>query len=357
MNAAPVSRSEDLLTPARLVRGVTPARLVRGVTPARLVRGVTLVVPLFNEEENLRPLVEELDQVRPTLPCPMQVVLVDDGSTDNSWQRVEELVGPRPWLRALRFLGNQGQTAAMAAGIEVAEGELVAFMDCDLQNDPNDLAKLLEPVIAGRADVACGWRIKRQDPISKTIPSRVANILIRRFLGLNLHDLGCTQKVFRLAYLSDVQLCGEMHRFLPAYAQSQGARIVEVPVNHRARRFGSSSYGLDRIFKVLVDLLTVKLLNAYGAKPAYFFGKIGLFFAALGTSAFALVAYRVFILGRPQSTPMIFIMLLLYITSLLCFMSGLLAEINIRILHQVGGRNPFKIVRRVGFEPRTDDPE
>jgi glycosyltransferase involved in cell wall biosynthesis len=288
--------------------------------------------------------------VRGSLPCRLEVILVDDGSVDGSWEAVKGLSSGRDWLRALRFLGNQGQTAALSAGIEAARGGLIAFMDADLQNDPKDLPVLVQPILDGRVDAVCGWRVhRRDDALSRKLPSTVANILITRALGLKLHDLGCTLKVFRSEYLEDVHLYGEMHRFIPAYAHAQGARIMEVAVNHRERRFGKSKYGFTRVYKVLIDLLTVKMLNTYGAKPAYFFGKIGIFFFTLGTLAFSLVAYRALALGRTESTPMIFIMMLMYVASLICLMSGLLAEINIRVLHAVGERRPYRVVDRIGF--------
>ncbi len=312
---------------------------------------LSLVIPVFNEEENIDPLIAEIEAALPSLSGPAEVILVDDGSRDGSWSRILAAASGRPWLRALRFLGNQGQTAAIAAGIDAALGELIAFMDADLQNDPRDLPALIQPILEGRADVVCGWRAKRRDKaVSRIIPSVVANALIRVSLDLRLHDLGCTLKVFRRAYLEDVSLLGEMHRFIPAFARAQGARIDEVPVNHRARRFGRSKYGLTRIYKVLIDLVTVKMLNTYGTKPAYFFGKIGFSFFGLGSAALALVAYRVLVLGRTEATPMVFIMMLLYVASLVCFMSGLLAEINIRILHATRGTRPFKVVERVGFD-------
>ncbi len=311
---------------------------------------LSLVIPVFNEEESIEPLLAEIDAALPLLGGPAEVIFVDDGSRDGSWQRILAEARRRPWLKALRFLGNQGQTAAIAAGIDAATGELIAFMDADLQNDPADLPALIRPILEERADVVCGWRSRRRDKaFSRVVPSVIANALIGASLGLKLHDLGCTLKVFRRVYLEDVALLGEMHRFIPAYAKAQGARITELPVNHRERRFGRSNYGLTRAYKVLIDLVTVKMLNTYGTKPAYFFGKIGFSFFGLGSAAMALVAYRVLVLERTEATPMVFIMMLLYVASLVCFMSGLLAEINIRILHATSGTRPFKIVERVGF--------
>jgi glycosyltransferase involved in cell wall biosynthesis len=311
---------------------------------------LSIVIPILDEEPNLRPLVEELEACLPSLPGQVEVIAVDDGSRDGSWRLLGELAATRPWLRALRFLTNRGQTAAMAAGIAAARGELIAFLDADLQNDPHDLVRLVAPIVGGEADVVCGWRARRQDPVTRTFASIVANFLIRHSLDSKLHDVGCTLKVFRRAYIEDVALFGEMHRFLPAYAKAQGARVTELPVAHRPRNAGVSKYGFERIGKVLIDLLTVKMLNQYGASPAYLFGKVALLFFLLGSAAFGLVAYRALILGRVQSTPMIFIMVLLYVTSLLALMSGLLAEINIRVLHQVGGQRAYKVVETIGFD-------
>lgn len=317
---------------------------------------LSLVVPVFDEEESVGPLVEEIEKVLPSIPGPTEVILVDDGSRDRSWERIRGAAAGRPWLRGLRFLGNQGQTAAISAGIDAARGTLIAFMDADLQNDPADLPGMLRPIMEGRADGVCGWRANRQDhALLRILPSVIANAIITSSLKLRLHDLGCTLKVFRRAYLEDAHLVGEMHRFIPAYAQAQGARLVEVKVNHRHRRFGRSKYGLTRIYKVLLDLLTVKMLSAYGSKPAYFFGKVGFTFLGFGTVAFSIVAYRALVLGHAESTPMVFIMMLLYLASLASFMVGLLAEINIRVLLAVGGKPTFKIVEEVGGAPAPAD--
>jgi dolichol-phosphate mannosyltransferase len=233
--------------------------------------------------------------------------------------------------------------------MHAATGELVAFLDADLQNDPRELKKMLEPILAGRADVVCGWRARRKDrALSRVLPSLAANLLITHALGLKLHDVGCTLKVFRRVYLEDVALYGEMHRFIPAYAAAQGGRILEREVNHRPRLHGQSKYGLSRVWKVLIDLLTVKMLNTYGSKPAYFFGKLGFLFFGFGCASFLVVACRALFRGHPESTPLIFFMLLSFVASLVCLTSGLLAEINIRVLHRVGGKRSYRIVDVVG---------
>lgn len=313
---------------------------------------LSVVVPVFNEVESLAPLAAEIEAAFARIGKPCEAIFVDDGSRDGSWERLAELAAANPWLKAIRFLGNRGQTAAMAAGMAAARGELIAFLDGDLQNDPRDLPTMVEPILQGQADVVCGWRAQRQDNrMTRTLPSRVANLLINRSLDLQLHDIGCTLKVFRRAYVEHMILVGEMHRFIPAYAQAQGARIAEVVVNHRARRFGQSKYGIGRVGKVLLDLLTVKMLNSYGASPAYFFGRIAGVFALLGGGTFVLVAYRVLILHHREATPAIFLMLLLFIAALIALMSGLLAEIIVRVLYQAGDRSPYTIAEQIGLDP------
>lgn len=315
---------------------------------------MSVVVPVFNEADNIAPLVGEIEQAFDGLSVSggCEAILVDDGSRDGSWGRIVEACAGRPRFKAIRFLGNRGQTAAMAAGVAAARGQLIAFLDGDLQNDPADLSKMMEPILTDRADVVCGWRAERRDDhFRRTLPSKLANFLISRALGLELHDIGCTLKVFRRAYIDDMILVGEMHRFIPAYAHERGARISEVVVNHRERRHGESKYGFGRVGKVLLDLLTVKMLNTYGSSPAYFFGRIASVFFAIGSAAFVLVAYRVLILGHLEATPVVFLMLLMYITALIALMSGLLAEIIVRVVHQVGGRMPYTIAERIGLAP------
>lgn len=303
---------------------------------------LSIVIPVFNEVANLDLLIAELESA--DLPHPYEVILVDDGSRDGSWAKIESAASTRPWLRGLRLVSNRGQTAAMVAGIDNARGQLIGFLDADLQNDARDLKPMVASILAGEADMVCGWRAKRHDHASRTIPSRIANQLITRAFGLKIHDLGCTLKVCRREFLEEMKLYGEMHRFIPCYVQSQGAIIREQVVSHRPRRLGESKYGFERIGKVVMDIFTTKLLNTYGAKPAYFFGKIALIFFAIGAAAFSVVAYRVIVLDRPESTPMIFIVMMTYMTGLICLVAGLLAELSIRVLHEAGHRSIYRIV-------------
>jgi glycosyltransferase involved in cell wall biosynthesis len=305
---------------------------------------LSIVVPVLNEIENLDALAAELAQLATSIDGGFETILVDDGSTDGSWEKIVALSRAHGWIRGLRFLANRGQTSAMVAGLEASRGELIGFLDADLQNDPADVPRMMEPILAGETDLVCGWRRERRDSLLRVLPSHAANYLISHSFDLRLHDLGCTLKICRREFLDEIQLYGEMHRFIPCYAKTQGARITEMVVNHRPRRAGQSHYGMDRIGKVLVDLLTAKMVNDYGSKPAYFFGKIALLFFVLGTIAFGIVVYRTFVLDRPQSTPMIFMMLLAYTTALISMMSGLLAELNIRVMYGVGRRKPFRVI-------------
>lgn len=310
---------------------------------------LSIIIPVRDEVDNIGPLISELEQFRCAHAPSADVIIVDDGSRDGSWDAIKSAAASRPWVRALRFRANRGQTAAMTAGIQHSSADLVAFLDADLQNDPEDISRLMQPILADEADVVCGWRRKRRDNAFRTLPSRIANWLIRKTLRLRIHDVGCTLKVFRREYLESSNLIGEMHRFLPAYAQAQGARMIEMEVNHRPRTRGESKYGFSRVGKVLVDLLTVVMLSSYGASPAYLFGKIAALLFAFGTVAFFIVAYRVLFEQRYETTPMVFIWILSYISALIALMSGLLAEINIRVLYQVGVRKPYEIRDSIGF--------
>ena len=312
---------------------------------------LSIVIPVLDEVDNIERLVAELEQFRAGGPQTVEVIIVDDGSRDGTWNAIRGAAASRPWIKALRFRANRGQTAAMTAGIQHSRGEQIAFLDGDLQNDPADIRRLMQPIVDGEADVVCGWRRHRRDnAFSRTLPSVIANWLIRTTLDLKIHDVGCTLKVFRREYLESVNLLGEMHRFLAAYAQAQGARLMEMEVNHRPRSRGHSKYGFSRVGKVLVDLLTVVMISSYGPSPAYLFGKIAAVLFAFGTVAFGIVAYRVLFQQRYETTPMVFIWILSYISALIALMSGLLAEINIRVLYQVGVRKAYEIRESIGFE-------
>jgi len=237
---------------------------------------ISVVIPLFNEEENVKLLLDELFVELGKTGRTFEVICVDDGSRDATFDVLSQLAAERPQLRAIRFRLNFGQTAAMSAGIEAARGEVIVPMDGDLQNDPADIGKLLAQLDAGY-DVVSGWRKNRKDKeFGRKLPSRLANRMISAISGVRLHDYGCSLKAYRRDVLRDVKLYGEMHRFIPIYASWQGAKVTEMVVNHRPRHAGISKYGFSRTFKVVLDLMVVKFLASYSTKPIYLFGGFGL---------------------------------------------------------------------------------
>src|SRR5215211_3496781 len=238
--------------------------------------GVSVFLPVFNEEPNLRPLHAKLDEALKSLGCLVEIVYVDDGSTDGSLKILREIAELDPRVRVVALRRNYGQTAAMAAGIDAARGKVLIPMDADLQNDPKDIARLLEKLNEGY-DVVSGWRKNRQDKlIMRKIPSWIANSIISKIGGVPLHDYGCSLKAYRRDVIQDVKLYGEMHRFIPIYASWAGARVTEIPVDHHARTMGKSKYGISRTLKVVFDLMTIKFMAEYHTKPIYVFGTFGL---------------------------------------------------------------------------------
>src|SRR5918912_211048 len=237
---------------------------------------ISVFLPVFDEEPNLRPLHEKLDKALEQLGRTAEIIYVDDGSSDGSLPVLREIAARDSRVRVVALRRNYGQTAAMAAGIDHARGRVLIPMDADLQNDPADIKRLLEKLDEGY-DVVSGWRKDRQDPlITRKIPSRIANWLISKIGGVPLHDYGCSLKAYRRESLQDVQLYGEMHRFIPIYASWSGARVTEIPVEHHPRTMGKSKYGLSRTIKVIFDLITIKFMASYQTKPLYLFGWAGL---------------------------------------------------------------------------------
>ncbi|MCX5794725.1 MAG: glycosyltransferase family 2 protein [Elusimicrobia bacterium] len=311
---------------------------------------LSVIIPVYNEEESLPGLGEELSGVLGGLHKPCEVILVDDGSTDASYAGIQALVKRYPGFKGLRLGRNVGQTAALSAGIAQAQGEIIAMLDADRQNDPRDIPMLLTKFGEGY-DVVSGWRKDRQDPgLTRILPSRIANGLISWITGVRLHDYGCTLKLYRSVYLKSVRLYGEMHRFIPAFAGFLGARIVEVPVNHRPRTQGVSKYGLGRTFKVVLDLITVKFMDAYMAKPIYLFGGSGLAMCGIGILMAAYTLYHkfhdhVFVKDQPLFQVSIFFAL----AGLQLLLLGLVAEILIRVYFDIKDKPPYFIRETVGF--------
>jgi glycosyltransferase involved in cell wall biosynthesis len=314
---------------------------------------ISVVVPIFNEEDSIDMLVSRLEEALMSTGRTYEVVLVDDGSKDNSWDRMVALAKIHPGLHLIRFRRNFGQTAAMSAGFNEARGQVIITMDADLQNDPSDIPILLAEVDKG-FDVVSGWRRDRKDTfINRRLPSIIANSLISNITGVHLHDYGCTLKAYRKEIVQNIQLYGELHRFIPALASWVGGQISEVVVSHHPRRFGKSKYGIGRTVKVILDLVTVKFLLRYSTRPIHIFGKWGLNFGMLGIlmllfMAGANLSYRLFdtefcaeLIKRPfwVITPFMLLFFGLQFISI-----GLLAEIQIRTYHE-SQEKPIYVIR------------
>ena len=310
---------------------------------------VSLVVPCLNEEDNIPKLVEEIDQMGKVLGHDLEVIFVDDGSKDSTPALIKAQAERDRRYRAVIFRRNFGQTAAMVAGFYHATGDVIVPLDADLQNDPADIPRLVAELEKG-FDVVSGWRKQRQDKLwSRRMPSVLANRLIASVGGVDIHDYGCTLKAYRRSVLDNVRLYGEMHRFIPIHAAWAGARVTELVVNHRPRLAGVSKYGMGRTFKVLLDLLTVKLLGSYATKPIYFFGFYGFLLLGLGMACGASVAaiklYQAIFDGYWQHTFSLgllgaFLMLL----GVQSVMLGLLAELQVRTYHE-SQQKPIYLVR------------
>lgn len=305
---------------------------------------LSVVVPLFNEAEGLPLLVEQLLEVLRPLGLHFELVLVDDGSRDQTATVLERLSGQVPELVAVLLRRNYGQSAAMAAGFDASRGEVIVTLDGDLQNDPADIPLLLEQLAEGY-DLVSGWRHQRQDAaVSRLLPSRIANRLIARVTGVRLHDYGCSLKAYRREVVDDLNLYGELHRFLPALAFIEGARITEVKVNHHPRRFGSSNYGIDRTFRVLMDLLTVWFMKRFLTRPMHVFGLGGLVGMGLGLLVSLWLAAEKLVLGVDiGDRPLLLLALISFLTGIQLFCFGLLAELQMRTYHESQGRPIYRV--------------
>ena len=304
---------------------------------------LSVVVPLYNEEESLPHLVEQLlAALRPSGER-FELVLVNDGSSDRTAEVLERLSRDIPELVGVVLRKNYGQTAAMAAGFDVAQGEVIVSLDGDLQNDPADIPMLLAKLREGY-DLVSGWRHQRQDAaLQRKLPSKIANRLIGRVTGVRLHDYGCSLKAYSREVLSDMRLYGELHRFLPALAFIEGARITEVKVNHRARQFGSSKYGIDRTFRVLMDLLTVWFMKRFLTRPMYVFGFGGLIAILLSLVASSYLLAVKLMGGDIANRPLLTLAVVLGLAGIQLFCFGLLGELQIRTYHESQDRPIYRI--------------
>jgi len=313
---------------------------------------LSIVVPVHDEQDNVGALYQALMPALEQLGRSFEVIVVDDGSRDETYPRLTRLAAADERLKLVELRRNYGQTAAMAAAFDHARGDVIIPMDGDLQNDPADIALLLEKIDEGY-DVVSGWRRERKDGFLRRLPSRIANWLIGRVTGVRLHDYGCTLKAYRAEIVEETRLYGEMHRFLPALAHQAGARITEIPVRHHPRVSGRSKYGLGRTLKVLLDLLTVKFLSV-STKPSYVFGGSGLIFCFLGSLFIAWTAYQrlfnhVFVYRQPSLLVGVF----LFTIGVNLILLGLLAELIVRTYHESQSKPVYLVRERQNFEEQA----
>jgi glycosyltransferase involved in cell wall biosynthesis len=314
------------------------------------ISALSVVVPVLNEEQSLPRLLEALTTVLTALPYPFEIILVNDGSTDNSLSVMRAFSATHPEVKVVDFRRNYGQTAALMAGIDHATNDVVVMIDADLQNDPADIPRLLAKLDEG-FDVVSGWRQDRKDAvISRNWVSRMANKLISRVSGVKLNDYGCTLKAYRRSVVSDIRLYGEMHRFIPIYAQWQGARITELAVAHHPRKFGASNYGLERIFKVVLDLLVVVFLRRFFAKPIYLFGGCGIASIILSFATIILaIGLRIFLHISLIQTPLPLLSALLFLVGVMSILLGLVAEMMVRTYYESQGARAYLVRELINF--------
>jgi glycosyltransferase involved in cell wall biosynthesis len=312
--------------------------------------GLSLILPVLDERHNLEPLHERITRALKPLGREYEVVYVDDGSTDGSWDALKRLAAADARVRLVRLRRNFGQTSALAAGIAHSRHPVLVTLDADLQNDPADIPRLIEKLEEGY-DVVSGWRRARRDSwLSRQLPSQIANFLVRKVSGVKLHDFGCTLKAYRREVIDDVSLLGDMHRFVPVLAAWVGGRITELEVRHHPRTHGSSKYGLLRTYKVIIDLITLKFIGDFSARPNYVFGTFGIASLLLGVASLAVVAYRVLVLRHLEATPLVFFMVVFFLTGVFSIFIGFLAEIVIRGFHETQRRPTYYVRETVGVE-------
>jgi glycosyltransferase involved in cell wall biosynthesis len=313
---------------------------------------LSIIVPVYDEEETIPLLHQAVTEAMQPRQEEWELVLVDDGSKDGSFTKLEEIYEKDPQhVRVIGLRRNFGQTAAIAAGIDHAKGEIIVLMDADLQNDPQDIPLLLEKIYSGY-DVVSGWRVKRKDTfITRTLPSLFANKLISVVTGVHLHDYGCTLKAYRREVLTGFRLYGEMHRFIPVYANSVGAKIMEIPVRHHPRKYGKAKYGLERTIKVILDLFTVKFLNSYANKPIYLFGGTGILIMGISSLILLYLFFRrIFFSVSVIASPLFMISSMFFILGFQSILMGLIAELLVRTYHEAQHKPTYTIRNTVGFE-------
>ena len=311
---------------------------------------ISIIIPIYNEQNSIEKLYQELKAVLDmTVPSDYEIIAVNDGSEDGSHETLKDIGKNDGNFKVINFRRNYGQTAAISAGIDFSKGDILIPMDADLQNDPADIPKFLEKINQG-FDVVSGWRKNRKDALLRSFASRMANFLISFITKIKLHDYGCTMKAYKSELVKEIRFYGEMHRFMPAYAAWHGAKIAEIAVNHRPRRYGKAKYGFSRIFKVILDLLTVKFLMTYLARPIHFFGLVGLFLLFMGfLSGTATLVFK-FVFGHSLATTQLpLITIFLIIVGIQFILMGLLAEILIRIYYEPRGKTPYSVKEKINI--------
>lgn len=312
---------------------------------------LSIIVPVYNEQENIPLLFKALLDVTSTMDEDWEVIFVNDGSQDNSLSVLKDVASQDPdHVRVISLRRNFGQTAAISAGIDHSRGEVIVMLDADMQNDPVDIPVLIDKLNEGY-DVVSGWRINRQDSfITRTLPSRIANGLISWVTGVHLHDYGCTLKAYRREVITGFRLYGEMHRFIPVYANSVGAKITEVPVHHHPRRFGKAKYGLERTLKVVLDLFVVKFLNAYAGKPIYLFGGVGAILILIAVAMMLFLVIRRLGFGTSVfDSPFFQMSTMIFILGFQSLLMGLIAELLARTYHESQGKPSYTVSQTINF--------
>lgn len=311
---------------------------------------ISVVIPFLNEEPNLQPLCEELKAALDPTGKDYELVFVDDGSVDKGVEILQGLLSEIPQIRVVSLRRNFGQTAAMAAGLDFASGEVVVTIDADRQNDPADIPAMIEKLEEG-FDLVCGWRHERQDAaIMRKLPSKIANRLIAKTTGVVLNDYGCTLKAMTKTIAKKITLYGEMHRFIPAVASAIGVKIAEVKVNHRARVAGESKYGISRTFRVILDLVTVKFLLKYSSRPIHFFGMPGLALTSIGGLGVSYLVFGKLFFGMSiADRPLLMLSILLLILGVQFILFGLIGEMQTRIYHESQDKPVYYVRETIGW--------
>ena len=305
---------------------------------------LTVVIPVYNERENISYLYENLNKVLPSLGKKYEVILIDDGSTDGTFNELVKIHEQNSNYKIVKFRKNFGQTPAMSAGFDYANGEIIITLDADLQNDPQDIPLLIEKMNEGY-DIVSGWRVNRQDKaVSRKLPSKIANWLIAKLTGVRIHDYGCTLKAYSRDVVKNIELYGEMHRYIPAVASWMGISVAEVPVHHHSRKFGKSKYGISRTIRVILDIIILKYLLSYSQKPIQIFGLIGLFTGSVGgIITLYLIIMRLFFNEALSSRPLFTLSIFMIFIGVQLITMGILGELLMRTYHEASGKPTYAI--------------